>query len=56
MSSSNTSNYNNYGGTPSVQSGGSNRNSTKRNSNMGIPRGMITPNGFMNDPTAAPIN
>lgn len=48
---SNGSNYNNYGGTPSVQSGPSNRNSQKRNSNLGMPRGgMMTPNvGYMND-------
>jgi len=51
---SNHSNYNQIG-TPTVQSM-NNRTSGKRNSNVGnamvIPRGMITPNGFLSDPTA----
>jgi hypothetical protein len=44
---------NNYGPS-SANSGGSNRNSTKRNSNIVMTRGMINHNGFLNDPNANP--
>lgn len=43
---------NNYGPSSASNSGGSNRNSSKRNSNIVMTRGMINHNGFLNDPNA----
>jgi len=41
---------NNYGPSTAGNSGGSNRNSNKRNSNIVMTRGIINHNGFLNDP------
>lgn len=41
---------NNYGPSTAGNSGGSNRTSNKRNSNIVMTRGIINHNGFMNDP------